>query len=404
MRTLNEIIIEIAETRAELLAPDVTDELAAELRSKLRTLEQERVDVLRSGPNSNADPETRERREIAGRVTMADYAGAALREGSLDGAAAELQAALGIGSTVRAGDRGVLVPMSLFGEPREPETRADAASSLAAAAAPSEETWIDRQFRPKIADWFLGPLGMLSVPAGEHNVNVVTAGDDGTEPAAGTSKDAVEITETTTSLKPRRRVVRAVFRDVDDLRSPGWSEAVRRDLGLALGVGLDGRIISGAAPNGLVEAINADSAVGNDADEVTFGAATGKVKPDGTYASGYGDLKLLLGADTNGVWSGKLAANTATSPQMWLEAQGVQCRVVPDAVIGARANNKNQALLVRRGIRRDAVLAVWEVARLVRDEYTRLSRGETALQITAYWDFTVTRTGGFVLARSKLAA
>ena len=244
MTTLQRLHLEQSELREALSkildtpAADRSDEDTANLpahTARLREMEPEIRAAIAASPGetgtvSTEDAEARERRELRGRVQVADHVSAAMESRNLDGAALEFNQALGLRATGA-------FPLELLAP--EVETRATTNVNSQVTQRP----WLDRLF----SDTAAMRLGITfeSVPAGAASFPLVKTGPSAAQ--RGRKEAAVDAPWTVgvKDLKPTRNAVRVVFSEEDAMRLPGLEEALRRDLAMALTEGTDRVIFVG---------------------------------------------------------------------------------------------------------------------------------------------------------------
>ena len=110
----------------------------------------------------------------------------------------------------------------------ELETRA----KIAGEAQETQGTWLDRIFHDTAAERV--GISFRPVPAGVSAYPVTTGGGNpqqrGREEAATPITFAVNVTE----IKPSRRAITATYSIEDDMRLPGLSDAIERDMRMAM--------------------------------------------------------------------------------------------------------------------------------------------------------------------------
>ena len=368
-----------------------TPDLERQLRAAQTALDDEtRAATVRSETSGEAD----ELRELRSRVSIQEYAMAAVELRSVDGAEGEYSQAHGLARNE--------FPLSLLA-PEEHRAKTDAD------AATSQQTWLDRLFSDSMAA-YLG-ITMQAVDAGAAAYPVTTAGASAAQ--RGRTEAASDATWTVgvTSLEPTRNAVRAVYSEEDRLRLPGLEDALRRDLNMALVEGVD-RVVflgdSGANENsadiaGLTTATNVTETTLTQANKVkpsnTLAAFTGLV--DGKHAASMSDLKIVATVGANTLWDGTvlaIASETASifkTLAMFLREQNLNWMVRGDLET-ATGNGKFGAFIGRqRGISGAGVCPVWNRAQLIRDPYSGAAKGEVALTLATYWNFGLPRPSNF---------
>ena len=238
MTTLQKIRLRLSKVRQRLneISGLEGEAFTAEIRSEAGTLQTEYSDLetrqqaaivgeaeeaAKSEKRFTAtDGEGAELRSLSGRVTLGRYLHNAAENRGADGAEHEFNQALGL-------KRPNGFPLRLLA-PAATETRATTDTSGAA----SQSGWLDRLFA--MASAMYAGITFESVAPGEATFPVVTAGASGEQQDRREDTTDAAWTVGSTSLKPKRNSVRAVFSMEDDYRLPGLESALRRDLGMAV--------------------------------------------------------------------------------------------------------------------------------------------------------------------------
>ena len=162
---------------------------------------------------------------------------------------------------------------------------------------------------------------------------------------------------------------------------------------MGLADGLDNRIIIGTTGllTGTVLANNnVTAATSFDLYQSQF--AGGRV--DGRYAGDYPDLRVVLGSDTFAHADNTYRASESDiSALARLRSKVAGVRVsghVPAVTNAFRQNN-----LVRLGLRRDMVAAIWENVAIIPDEVTLAANGQIKLTAVMLYAVKLLRAGGF---------
>ena len=376
-----------------------SDKLTQEFReveSKYRTaaiLEDE--ETQKGAP---VDSETAEIRSLTERAELRNYLSVAASGGNLTGPESELNAALEIRGA------GTQVPWSVIAPPMPVETRADAATALPAAGVQViERDFVGRVFAGGAAD-FLG-VRMDSVPVGESNFFVLTAGASAVHQAPGAVQDAAAATIVGKTLEPHRLTAAYTFRIEDLARSNLLENALREDLSNALREQMDNAVLNGAAsghdPTGFFAGLG--TAPADPTAEIAFGTAVGLVAGavEGKYCRNLREVRALLGPESYRKVAGLFTGNGDVSASDYLLSRSGG--LMASSLVPVAANGIQGGLLTRTATMGNAVSAVWPSLSLIRDEYTRATRGEIRLQAVMLWDFMILRTGGFSYVKLLLA-
>ena len=263
------------------------------------TVEEERSQVV--------DGETRELQQLRGRVRATDYLSAAMEERSVDGAAVEYNAAMGM-----PGNR---FPMALLAPEEE---RAVSNTDIAL----NPNAWLDRLLATSAATR-LG-VSMRSVPPGAASYPVTTAGATGA--MRGRSEDASSAAWTVgvEEMKPKRNAVHLEFSMEDAARMPGLEEALKRDMQAGLMEAVDKTVFTGdTGATGTASDITGLSTFSGLLEKTV--TQTNKLKPaetlqgfaemiDGIHAESLSDLNIVSTVGANQLWLMTIA-NSATENQ-----------------------------------------------------------------------------------------
>ena len=400
------LAIELSKTREKLNELSREENLTEEQEQEMRQLTDEypRLEArwraaatVEEERSAQVDGETRELQQLRGRVRATDYLSAAMEERSVDGAAVEYNAALGM-----PGNR---FPMALLAPEEE-----RAVSNTDIATLPN--AWLDRLLATSAATR-LG-VSMRSVVPGAASFPVTTAGATGAQ--RGRSEDASSAAWTVgvSEMKPKRNAVHLEFSMEDAARMPGLEEALKRDMQAGLMEAVDKTIFSGdsTATGTASDIVGINSYSG--LTEKTISQAN-KLKPaetlqafvelcDGIHAESLSDLNVVSTVGANQLWLMTIA-NSATENQtvaQFLMASGMTWGVRGN-VETATTNNKFGAFVGRgRGIEGAGVMAMWSSGELVRDPYSKAKSGEILLSLNYLYDFTLPRAANF--ARVKFVS
>ena len=345
------------------------------------------------------DPETRERLELRGKVSIARFLEAGLETRAVDGAEAEYLAALKLPLTGRL-QGGTTFPLELLA----PEIRHEERATTDAETITTPRRWLDRLF----AGTATANVGvtMESVPAGVASYPVTTAGASAAQRAK--SQDAADAAWTiaVTEAKPTRNAVRAVFTIEDAARIPGLESALTRDLRMALTEGIDRAVfigdsggtgtdadITGLQAAAITETTLTQAAKIKGAD--TLSAFTGMV--DGISAMSLGDLRVVAAIGAWRLWENTIINSTADNMTLAAFLRGAGMSWTTRGEIEAATANGDFGAFVGlgRGIEGAAVAAVWEAGELIRDPYSKAAGGEVAITLCYLWDFVLPRTANF---------
>ena len=335
------------------------------------------------------DTEQRELINLAGRVSVGRYLGAALEQRAADGAELEFNQALGLPSNH--------LPLSVLA-PVEKRTTTDVDTVQ------TPQRWLDRLFAGTAAD----RLGITfeSVAPGVPVYPVTTAGGAPVQRAREQAAAASAWTIGTSDLKPKRRSVFLEFTSEDAARLPGLEAALMRDIRMAMTATVDKAVFVGDDAGtgtdsdivGLTTAAISESTI-TQANKVkaaeTLSVFTGMV--DGVHAESLSDLRVVATVGAYKLWASTFA-NSAVSNETL--SQFLANNSLPYSVRGDieddTTNGKYGAFVGRgRGIEGAGVVAVWAGAELIRDNVSQAKSGKISLTLSYLWDFGLPRTDSF---------
>ena len=123
---------------------------------------------------------------------------------------------------------------------------------------------------------------------------------------------------------------------------------------------------------------------------------------DGKYASGLGDIRMVMGAGTFG-HAGTQYANSNKGDLSAIEKLAmITSGVKVSAHVPAVASSKQNAV-IRLGMRRDMVSPVWEGVTLISDEVTKAQRGQIVVTAVMLHAIKLLRADGFYKQESQHA-
>ena len=382
-----------------------TDEIgveAATLQAEYKQLEvRHRAAVVgeveeagkREAKFTAADGEGAEIHSLSRRVRLGEYLHAAAENRGVAGAEREFNSALRL-------KRPNGFPLRLLA-PAAREERATTDVSTKADAA----GWLDRLFAMASAR-HLG-VTFESVSPGESTYPVVTAGATGEQQDRSETTTAASWTVGSTSLKPKRNSVRAVFSMEDDYRLPGLESALRRDLGMAVMDAVDKAVFLGdtgpsSASYDIVGLTAAASVVQTDltqANKLKFPETMDAFNSfvDGIHASSNEELKIVAAVGAHRLWCRTifLSAADGTNMKTALGRNGVSWMVRGDIETNTDNNDWGAFIGRGRGLQGAGVAAIWDEGLLIRDPYTEASKAEVALNLSYFWDLGWVRPSNF---------
>ena len=398
MKASQRIALEMSTKREALNALLSAEDLSAEQRGEMGTLTtrmqqlelEARAAIVAEGEPTVTrtvitDGEDRELRSLIDRASVGMIFEAALEHRATDGAEAELQAHYRLSSNA--------IPLSLL------ETRA--VTPAPGQVAQNQSAIIPGVF-PQSCAAFMG-VDMPVVPTGDAVYPVLATNAD-----VGTPSENATQAETTGSfsadvLSPSRLQASFFYSREDRARFAGMDEALRSNLSDALSDGLDKQILSGTEGlfTGTKLANHAAAAVTTYA---TYRSELAYGRVDGKYASGVGDLRLLVGSATYGhaagVFRSTNAGDRAALEDLMAVTGGVKVSAHVPAPTGA---NKKQDAVIRLGSRRDMVAPVWEGVSLIPDELTLADKGQIKITAVMLHAVKILREAGFYKQQTQHA-
>ena len=414
MTKSQKLALEISETRQALTelteavngqADGATEEQTNERRSlseKLTGLETSYREALAAEAEEESraagmfgrggDGETAEIRQLRERVGLSDYLMRASVGLGLDGAAAELNTALGVPLMGRSGS--VLVPWAAL-DLRPSEARAFTDTGDLDGGV-MQRPILQRLFGPDILD----ALGVRvdAVPAGRSEWPLITAGVAPTMKSEGTAADAAVVaTFSTETLKPKRLTGRYEFTHEMAAEIPGIEMALRRDLADAVRSRMQYLILNGDEgtnshePDGFLTTLAAPADPGAVSTFADYAGAHA-LAVDGIHAETEGQVSSVIGVASYQHAAGVYQAGSGESGSEALRRRSMMC--VASSYIPAPTGAQN----IQKGsifhaagpngggiMRGDSVAAMWPSLEVIRDIYSQASQGVT-LTWVALWD------------------
>ena len=261
---------------------------------------------------------------------------------------------------------------------------------------------------PQSCAAFLG-VDMPTVAVGEAVFPVLTTSAVVGVPAenaipSGTGIDAEGATTgafASDVLSPGRLQAAFFYSREDRARFAGMDAALRMNLSEALSDKLDQQILNGTEGllNGTVLANHNVSAVTSYA---TYRAEFGYGRVDGTYATGIGDVRMVVGSATYGHMAGVFRSNNAGDRAALEDLMNVTGGVKVSAHVPAVASNKQNAV-IRLGMRRDMVAPLWEGVTLIADDVTKASSGQIVVTAVMLHAIKLLRAAGFYKQQAQTA-
>lgn len=343
------------------------------------------------------DGETVEMRALQQRASVAGYLEHAAAGTAIDGAEAELNAALKV-----TGGGGVAIPWAML------EARADAVTDTGALqGGKAQRPILQRLFGREI----MAALGVRidSVPAGMTEWPLLTGGAAPAQVAEKGKKDAAAATFDTTALKPKRLTGRYVWTVEQAAQVQGLEAALRRDLAAAVRAQMQEQVMSGdgagANVRGFLTALAAPAAPAAIASYADYAAvAAGAV--DGIHAAMESEVGVVLGVASYQHAAGVFQAGSGDDGASAIKRRARAC-MASNYMPAATAAHVQSALLhagAGGDMRGDSIAAMWPALEVIRDPYTGAAQGQVALTWIALWDcHTVFRADAYKRVAFKLA-
>ena len=358
------------------------------------------------GETQDGDGESAELRSLFSRVSLNDYLAPASAGTGVDGAARELNAALGVSVMGHSG--GVAVPFQMLMERRADNPELETRAYTDTSNNDGQETQrpiLQRLFGPGVMD-YLG-VRIDSVPVGRAEWPLLSSGTTSAQTKEGTAAAAAAAaTFTYANMKPKRltgsyEYTVEMAASVSDLEA-----ALRRDLADVIKSKMTDTIINGTAPTNsnpqhiqgfLTKVTSTD--FGALATASTFGElhANGV---DGIHAEMESQVKSVIGITTYQRAAGVYLAGSGEAGSDLLKRRSGGCYAssyIPDV-----ATHKQSAILHSAGpngggaMRGDSVAAMWPSMEVIRDHYTKAGEGGVVLTWITLWDAVVAfRTGAY---------
>ena len=356
--------LEMSQLREQIngLADDAPDAERDDLTKRYQSLESKyrAALVLEDTEEKESTPENREFDSLLNGADMGQLFAAVMEHRAVDGRMREVQEHYGLGLND--------FPVSML--------KKRAVTPAPANVGQNQAMIIPYVFPDAVAS-FLG-VSQPTVGVGEAVYPVLTS-----ELAVGTPAENAPQAETTGAfsadvLTPSRIQASFFYSREDRARFAGMDSALRENLSMGLGDGLDKQILQGV--NGLFTGTNlanhaASAVTGFDNYITEF--AYGRV--DGRYASMASDLRIVMGAATyahaGNVYRNNSVDRTALDRLMDITG-GVRVSAHVPPVVG----NKQNAL-IRRGMNMAMVAPIWEAVTLIPDEVTKADEGQ--IKVTA---------------------
>ena len=379
--------VEAANRLSTLLDADTIDAVAMEAAKKelgeARSALAGAIELEKDRPllESRADsPEGAELRHNLESANVGKIFQHAMGLGPVDGVEAELQKHFGIPSNS--------IPLAML------EKRAAATTS---GDEPNTDNPVIPIIFPLAAAPFCG-VTIETVGAGESLYPVLSTGATVHTPAASAAAGESTGDFDVTTLTPKRLQASFAYQREKAAMFAMMPNALRQNLSESIQDKLDERILNRTG-DGLLD-FGTDPA--NPSAESTYSEYSSAMfaAVDGTYANMIGDVRMLLGSSIYAHMAETYRGNNAAESILEiLNRQSGGIRVSGN--VAAYANNRQEAVVIKGGPRRNCVAALWDGVALFEDQVSRAEEGEIQLYAVGLYDFAVTRETGYVRHRFR---
>ena len=236
-------------------------------------------------------------------------------------------------------------------------------------------------------------VDMPTVPVGDAVYPVLGTNADVGRPAENASQAETTGSFSADVLSPSRLQASFFYSREDRARFSGMDEALRSNLSDALSDGLDKQILAGT--EGLFTGtklanhnVSAATTYANYRNELGYG------RVDGTFASGVGDLRIIMGSATYGHAAGVFRSTNAGDRAALEDLMSVTSGVKVSAHVPGVTSHK-QNVIVRLGMRRDMIAPIWEGITLIPDQITKAASGQIVVTAVMLHAVKILREAGF---------
>ena len=248
---------------------------------------------------------------------------------------------------------------------------------------------------------FLG-VDMPTVGVGEAVFPVLTKELDVRTPAE--NAEAMETTGAFSAdvLSPLRIQASFFYSREDRARFAGMDESLRENLSMGLADGLDKQIIAGG--NGLLFSTNlSNNNVAAETSYALYRSQFAYSRVDGRYASMTSDIRVVMGSETYLHAAGQYRGNNDNVDALMSLMSATSGVRVSAHVPSASGNPAKQNAIIRLGMRRDMVAAVWSNIALIPDEVTQAKKGQIVITAVMLHAVKILRSAGFYKQQTQHA-
>ena len=357
-----------------------------------------------AGEFNQGDSESAEVRGLMARVTLGDYLAPATARTGLTGAAAELNAALGVELAGKNG--GPALPFQvLIGAESRALDRGQRENRALTTTANNDGQLVQRPIlRRLFGPGILDTLGVRvdSVPVGKTEWPLITGGPTPAQRAEGTALPAATaVTFDFATLRPKRLSDHLEFTYEMVASVSGLEEALRLLLADSIKSKMSDTIINGPAVDanddttkgnisGFLTAITAPADAG--ATAVYSDYASSHAVFDGIHANTEREVSSLVAVDVLKHAASVFQAGSGESGSEAMERRSMSCRsssYISAAVAGQSKGNLYHLSGPNGGgvMRGDSVAGVWPTIELIRDDYSMADEGAIKITWIMLWDF-----------------
>ena len=306
-----------------------------------------------------------------------------LRSGrAVTGATAELQQELRM-------DKG-MIPLSLITGPLE--TRA--AASITGDVQINQQPVVRAVFPGSVSDFLY--IDQPTVAVGDSSYPVITTSATVHTPAAGAAAAESTGAFTVKTIEPSRVQASFRWRREDAMRFMELESSLRDNLAEAIMSALDGENLNDAV-NGLLGTSGLTERSGDAGAVATFATYRGllydSLTIDGSFASMASEVRVLFGpasyAHAASVYRGNSADDSGIDSLMNKSGGVMTSGHVPDP------SSNDQAVIVRKGMRRDMVNPLWMGIETIFDDVTAAGDGEIIITAVLLSGRSLLRANGF---------
>ena len=393
MKEALKVALRISEVRQRLNELSGTVDLTPDLRSEIDTLTGEYKDLEARGRAAAIAQESEvmnppatdpDKAELVDRASLGEVFGAAVEQRATDGATRELQDELGLMADS--------IPLELI------EERTSGVTPAPSTVGANQQPIIPAVF-PQAAATFLR-VPQPRVPTGEAVYTVLSTSATPGTPAEGIDQAHSAAAFTAESLSPARIQASLFFSREDRARLVGMSEALRENLSMALMDQLDDEILTGTT--GLLSGtVLANHNVTTETDYALYRSQFAYSRVDGKYATGTGDLRVLMGSGTYAHAASQYRGNNDNTDALMALLRAVD-GVRVSAHVPAVASTRQNAV-IRRGGRMDMVAPIWQGVQLIVDPYTQAKAGEIIVTAVMLYGTKLLRSDGFYKQQTQHA-